>query len=202
MALTNLVASLNLGPRSALVVVDVQNDFAHPDGSLYVNEGDQIVPLVNELVSATQAVGGAVFYTQDWHPHDTPHFVDGGGIWPRHCVRDTWGAHFHAALDVQGPIVQKGTNGEDGYSGFTMRDDKTGAEIPTPLHGLLQEAESDHAIVVGLALDVCVKATAKDAAANGYRVSVVEDACRAVEIQPGDGTRAVAEMLALGIEIV
>jgi nicotinamidase/pyrazinamidase len=103
------------GPGSALVVVDVQNDFADPNGSLSVRGGDAIVPRVNAEIDAVTAAGGFVVYTQDWHPESTAHFAKDGGIWPVHCVADTWGAELHPDLRVEGRRVRKGSNGEDGY---------------------------------------------------------------------------------------
>ena len=81
--------------RTALVVVDVQNDFADPSGSLYVREGEQVVPVVNAEIAQAVAAGALTVYTQDWHPPHTPHFKQDGGIWPVHCVEDTWGSAFH-----------------------------------------------------------------------------------------------------------
>ncbi|MDM7089799.1 isochorismatase family protein, partial [Enterobacter asburiae] len=107
---------------TALLVVDVQNDFADPDGGLYVSSGEEVVPIVNDEVAAARAAGAAVLYTQDWHPESTPHFAKDGGTWPTHCVQGTWGAQFHPDLDVDGPVVRKGTDGGDGYSGFSVRD--------------------------------------------------------------------------------
>ena len=124
---------------TALIVVDLQNDFADPAGGLSVTGGDEIVPLVNAEIAAAQAGGALIAYTQDWHPPHTPHFAQDGGIWPVHCVQDTWGAKLHPDLVVDGPIIRKGANGEDGYSGFTMRDPVTGETIPTELEGLLRE---------------------------------------------------------------
>jgi len=108
--------------RTALIVVDVQNDFADPAGSLYVRGGEEIVPPVNAQIDEALAAGALVAYTQDWHPPTTPHFQKDGGIWPVHCVAGTWGAELHADLHVEGPIVKKGSGGEDGYSGFSVRD--------------------------------------------------------------------------------
>jgi len=190
-----------LDSATALVVVDVQNDFADPRGSLYVHGGEEIVPVVNALVNATAKAGGQVFYTQDWHPETTPHFVEGGGTWPRHCVRDTWGAALHPDLVVIGPVIQKGTNGEDGYSGFSMRSLNGVESVPTELNELLVDAGAERLVLVGLALDVCVKATAEDALDHGYAVTIVENAVAAVEIEPGDGVRAVEELLARGVTI-
>src|SRR5437763_12722641 len=111
---------------TALIVVDVQHDFADPDGSLAVAGGSDVVPVINAEAAAARSVGGLVVYTADWHPPHTPHFVTDGGIWPVHCVAGTPGAAFHADLVIDGPVVRKGANGEDGYSGFTMRDPTTG----------------------------------------------------------------------------
>jgi nicotinamidase/pyrazinamidase len=179
--------------KTALVVVDVQNDFADPAGNLYVQGGEKIIPRVNDEVSRALAAGAFVVYTQDWHPETTPHFKKDGGIWPVHCVRDTWGAEFHPDLLVSGPVVQKGTNGEDGYSGFTMRDPETGEEMDTPLRGMLEERGVQRVVVVGLALDVCVKATALDAVAS-FDTSVVVAATAPVEQRPGDGARSIEEL--------
>ncbi len=139
-------------------------------------------------------------YTQDWHPESTPHFEKDGGIWPVHCVKGTWGAEFHPDLAVVGPVVQKGSNGEDGYSGFTMRDPETGLDTPTRLRSLLVEHDIEKVVVVGLALDVCVKATALDAT-EGFDTSVVVDATAPVDLQPGDGARAIEEMEANRVAI-
>jgi len=186
--------------HTALVVVDVQNDFADPNGSLFVTGGDGVVPRVNVEVMRALSAGAFVVYTQDWHPESTPHFEKDGGIWPVHCVADTWGAELHPGLDVSGPVVRKGSNGEDGYSGFTMRDPVTGDEIPTPLRGMLQERDIERVVVVGLALDVCVKATALDAAAD-FQTSVVAQASAAVELMPGDGEHALEELRSSGVTI-
>jgi nicotinamidase/pyrazinamidase len=185
--------------RTALVVVDVQNDFADPSGSLYVAGGEQVVETINRLVREARAAGAPVFYTQDWHPHETPHFVDGGGTWPRHCVKETWGARFVDGLAVDGPVVQKGTGGEDGYSGFSMRDPQTGRERATALDRMLKERAIDRVVVVGIALDVCVKETALDARRLGYSTVVLADATRPV--YPEQVASALAEMRQAGVEI-
>lgn len=108
--------------RTALVVVDVQNDFAHPDGSLYVHEAGDAIVAVNEEIAGARAAGALVAYTQDWHPEHTPHFAQDGGVWPVHCVGGAWGARFHddlTALDGA-PCVRKGAGSEDGYSGLLL----------------------------------------------------------------------------------
>src|SRR5207342_2380220 len=124
-------------PATALIVVDVQNDFADPAGSLSVREGHLIVPVVNAEISKAVAGGTSVLYTQDWHPEHTPHFAQDGGIWPVHCVQETWGAAFHPDLDVDGEIVRKGADGEDGYSAFSVRDPMSGAVSSTALERIL-----------------------------------------------------------------
>jgi nicotinamidase/pyrazinamidase len=183
---------------TALLVVDVQNDFADPGGNLYVDGGEQVVPLVNAEIERATAAGAKVIYSQDWHPESTPHFAKDGGTWPVHCVMDTWGAELHPALRVEGPIVRKGSNGEDGYSGFTMRDPVSGETVPTQLADRLSEAGVTRLVVVGLATDYCVKATVLDARQHGYPATVLENAIRAVNLQEGDDQKAVEEMLGAG----
>jgi nicotinamidase/pyrazinamidase len=189
------------GPGSALVVVDVQNDFADPNGSLSVRGGDAIVPRVNAEIDAVTAAGGFVVYTQDWHPESTAHFAKDGGIWPVHCVADTWGAELHPDLRVEGPRVRKGSNGEDGYSGFTMRDPTTGTTMATELEALLRDRNIDTIVTCGLATDYCVKATALDGARLGFKTTVLLDAIRAVDLKPGDGDRAIDDMRAAGVAL-
>jgi len=189
-------------PHTALIVVDIQNDFADPAGSLSVAGGEAVIPVINRAAWAAIRAGSFVAYTQDWHPAHTPHFAQDGGIWPVHCVGDTWGATFHPALEVVGPSVHKGANGEDGYSGFTMRDPVAGTEIPTELEALLRVRRIERVVVCGLATDYCVKSTALDAARLGFATTVLVDCIAAVNLAPGDGDAAIAEMRAAGIEIV
>ena len=185
---------------TALIVVDVQNDFADPKGSLYVRGGEEVVPLVSELVGAAQNGGAAVAYTQDWHPASTPHFQKDGGIWPVHCVGDTWGAELHPQLLVHGPVVRKGTSGEDGYSGFSVRDPLTGEAAPTQLQSLLDPSVR-RLVVVGLAGDYCVKETALDGVRLGYQVEVPRALTRFVELAPGDAEHSIEDMQAAGVTI-
>ncbi len=185
----------------ALLVVDMQNDFAHPDGALSVAGALEIVPLINAEVEDARAGQAMVVYTQDWHPPDTPHFEKDGGIWPVHCVRDTWGAALLPELEQDGPVVRKGSDGEDGYSGFTMRDPASGEERPTELHALLRDARVGRIVIVGLASDHCVKESALDAVRLGFEVDVIEAAVRAVNLQPDDGLAALAAMRAAGVHL-
>jgi nicotinamidase/pyrazinamidase len=192
------------GPTTALLVVDVQNDFADPGGSLSVRGADAIVPRVDGEVRMAESIGALVVATQDWHPEHTPHFAPDGGIWPVHCVADTWGAALHPALTIPdgAPRIRKGANGEDGYSGFTMRDPLTGETIPTELEELLRDGDVDRVVVVGLATDYCVKATALDARRLGFETTVLADAIAAVDLEPRDGERALDEMRDAGVEIL
>jgi nicotinamidase/pyrazinamidase len=186
------------GSTTALIVVDVQNDFADPKGSLFVQGAADILPLVNSEVRRATEAGALVVYTQDWHPESTPHFAKDGGVWPVHCVGGTWGAEFHPDLSVVGPTVRKGTNGEDGYSGFTMKDPMSGKTIRTELEGLLRSRGIEKAVVVGLATDYCVSATAIDAANLGFDTEVLQDAIAAVNLNEGDAEAAIGRMSAAG----
>ena len=187
--------------KAALVVTDVQNDFADPGGNLYVEGGEETISLINAEIEAAKDAGAFVVYTQDWHPDSTPHFSKDGGIWPVHCVQGTKGAEFHPDLRVDGPVVRKGVEGGDGYSGFSVRDPRTGVAQQTDLDGVLKQHGIERLVVVGLAQDYCVKDTVLDGLRNGYRVTLLADATRPVNQQPGDGARAIAEMVRAGAEI-
>ena len=185
-------------PRSALVVVDLQNDFADPAGSLFVRGGDELVGRINDELQRATRERAFVVYTQDWHPPSTPHFAKDGGIWPVHCVAGTWGAELHPGLMVAGPRVRKGSNGEDGFSGFTMRDPTTGEDRPTALDEMLRERDVVRVVICGLATDYCVRGTVLDARRLGYETEVLTAAVAAAELTPGDGARALAEMADAG----
>ena len=195
------MSSVNYDTGTALIVVDVQNDFADPAGSLYVKGGEDVIQVINDEVVKAAKSGARVAYTADWHPESTPHFQKDGGIWPVHCVGDTWGAEFHEHLVVDGPVVRKGTSGEDGYSGFTMQDPLTLEPTRTRLAEILNDWGTERVVVVGLATDYCVKSTALDAIDLGYRVQVLVEAVRAVNLSEGDGERALAEVEAAGGEL-
>jgi len=185
---------------TALIVVDVQNDFADPDGSLHVPGGKDAIPFINAQIQDASEAGAILVYTQDWHPPSTPHFSKDGGIWPVHCVAGTRGAEFHPDLDVRdgAVFVKKGSGGEDGYSAFNVRDPVTGETSST---GLAERLEGITAVVVvGLALDYCVKETAVDAARE-FETVVLADGTRAVNLRPGDGSRAVAELASAGVVV-
>jgi nicotinamidase/pyrazinamidase len=179
---------------TALIVVDVQNDFADPGGSLFVRGGSEVVAEVNRETETAVNAGALVVYTQDWHPPDTPHFAKDGGVWPVHCVFQTWGAELHPDLVVRGDVIRKGSAGEDGYSGFSVRDPTTGDVKATRLGSLLRERGIERVVVVGLATDYCVKETALDALQQGWGTTVIRHAVRAVDLQPGDGESALREV--------
>lgn len=191
------------GPSTALVVVDMQNDFAHPDGSLYVKGGGDVVAHVNEQIQAATKAGTVIAYTQDWHPPTTPHFADYGGIWPVHCVRDTWGAAFHDDLEVvaNAIVIRKGTGEADGYSGFSVLDLGTDTRVKTELDDELRTRGIANVVVVGLATDYCVKATAIDSINLGYTTTVVSNAVAAVNLELNDGDNAIAEMVQQGVAV-
>lgn len=187
---------------TALIIVDVQNDFADPSGSLYVRDGEAVVAVANDEIRAAGDAGALVVYTQDWHPASTPHFEKDGGIWPVHCVEGSWGASFHPDLRVVGDVVHKGDQGGDGYSAFSERDPLSGDTEPTTLQRLLVEHGVERLVICGLATDYCVVETVADARALGYPVTVVLDGIRAVEREEGAGDRALQRMRDAGAELV
>jgi nicotinamidase/pyrazinamidase len=179
--------------KQALIVVDVQNDFC-PGGTLAVPHGDEVVAPLNKLIDKFLERGDPVFKSRDWHPRSTKHFSAYGGTWPVHCVQNTKGAQFHPALrdDPRIKIVSKGLGETDGYSAFEETD----------LGSQLHNAGVQELIVGGLATDYCVKNTVLDALGQGFKVKALENAMRPVELQPGDGERAIEDMRAAGAEIV
>jgi nicotinamidase/pyrazinamidase len=178
---------------TALLVVDVQNDFVDAKGTLYVSGAEDIVETINSQIAEARQAGALVVYSQDWHPPETPHFERYGGIWPVHCVRDTWGAEFYPALDhSSGEVLKKGTDGRDGYSAFFVRDPVSAEESPTGLNDILETHHIERIVVVGVATDYCVKESALDAIDHGLDVEVLTDAIRAVNLRPQDGDEALA----------
>jgi len=174
----------------ALLVIDFQNDFTPPDGALAVAGGDEIGEPVKKLAEEI----GLVFATRDWHPPDHSSFETLGGPWPVHCVQGSRGAELHPAMadiDVEA-IVDVGREREDqGYSGFEKSN----------LAGLLRNHDVDELVICGLATDYCVRASTIDACREGFDVSVATDAIRAVDVESGDGDRALREMRDAGARI-
>ena len=184
---------------SALLVVDVQNDFC-PGGALAVPQGDRVVDPINRLLAAYATAHAAVFASRDWHPLGSSHFVGRGGRWPIHCVADTPGAAFHPQLLLPDgtAVITKGQSPDsDGYSAFdgTLPAGET-------LEAALRERNVGRLTVCGLATDYCVRASVLDARARGLAVSVVRDAIAAVNLTPGDETGALDEMRAAGADII
>ncbi len=174
----------------ALIIVDVQNDFT-PGGALAVPDGDAVIPAINALASDSLFVVA----TRDWHPPDHGSFAEQGGVWPVHCVAESEGAQLALEVDQDliDVVVDKGRSRDaDGYSGFE----------DTGLDELLRSRDVDTVHVAGLALDYCVRATALDARRAGFDVVVHLSATRPVDVLPGDGERAVAELRAAGVEVV
>jgi nicotinamidase/pyrazinamidase len=175
----------------ALLIIDFQNDFC-PGGALAVPGGDEIAPPVRRLVDSGRF--DTIVATRDWHPSDHASFDREGGPWPPHCVQGTPGAELHETLgDVRlDAVVDVGREREDeGYSGFEKSD----------LAQVLRDRGTERVAVCGLATDYCVRASAIDAIEEGFDVTLVEDAVRAVEVEPGDGQRAVEEMRAAGVTV-
>jgi nicotinamidase/pyrazinamidase len=176
----------------ALIVVDVQNDFC-PGGTLAVAQGDEVVAPLNKLIEEFLERGEPVFKSRDWHLENTKHFTAYGGTWPVHCVQNTKGAEFHPDLidDMHIRVISKGLGDTDCYSAFDETD------LALQLHRLGVE----EVWVGGLATDYCVKSTVLDALKEGFRVKALTNAMRPVELKPGDGERAIAEMKYAGAEI-
>jgi nicotinamidase/pyrazinamidase len=180
-------------PRQALIVVDVQNDFC-PGGTLAVPHGDEVIEPLNKLIDEFLERGAPVYKSRDWHPATTKHFAAYGGTWPVHCVQNTHGAEFHPALrdDPRITVISKGLGDTDCYSAFDETD----------LAAQLHRQNIEEVVVGGLATDYCVKNTVLDALKHGFKVKAVENAMRAVDLQPGDGARAIKKMRAAGADIV
>ncbi len=186
----------------ALIVVDMQHDFGDPSGSLYVKGAEDIVAPIAQAIADTRSAGGYVIYTQDWHPEQTPHFADFGGLWPVHCVIESAGADLLPGIPVDGPVVRKGSGPEDGYSGFSVLHLPTGQNRETELSALLDENGIMAVTIVGLAGDWCVKSTAIDGIRLGYRVTVPLALTRFVELNPGDTEQAITQMRDAGVTLI
>jgi nicotinamidase/pyrazinamidase len=180
--------------KTALVVVDVQNDFC-PGGALAVAEGDQIIAPTNRLIRYFHSQKALVLYTRDWHPANHCSFKDFGGPWPVHCVQDTPGAKFHRNLDVpdDAVIMNKAwqPDSED-FSGISSSE----------LFPRLVQDNVRRVVLVGLATEYCIKATALNARAEGFEVMVITDAIRPVNVRHGDGQRALDDMSARGVALL
>ncbi|KJS03236.1 MAG: isochorismatase [Desulfobulbaceae bacterium BRH_c16a] len=197
--------------KSALLVVDIQNDFC-PGGALPVPQGDLIIPAINSLI----AFFPEVIATKDWHPPGHISFASRCAkpvmemietpygpqiLWPDHCVQETWGAEFHPALatDAIKHVVYKGTHPEiDSYSTFfdNARRQQTG------LHRYLQDAGITELYLCGLATDYCVLYSSLDALELGYSITVIENACRGVNVAPDDSAKAMQKIVDSGGRVI
>lgn len=185
--------------NSALLIIDVQNDFC-PGGSLAVTGGDRVIAPLNRVAAAFAAAGLPVFATRDWHPPETSHFQAQGGPWPVHCVRDSAGAAYHPDLRLpEGTVhLYKGVDEQrDGYSAFDGAD-QTG----TLLESLLADRSVDHLSIGGLATDYCVRSSVLDALTRGLTVTVLTDAVAGVELRPGDSERSLNDMRVAGARLL
>lgn len=182
-----------LKPRAgdALIIVDIQNDFL-PGGTLAVPNGNAIIDPLNHCTDVFERLGLPIFATRDWHPPNHCSFGPQGGPWPPHCIAGTAGAGFAPGLSLPGAarMVFKATRPDaDAYSGFQGTD----------LAAQLKDLGCTRVFIGGLATDYCVRATALDARDAGFDVIVLEDAVKAVDVEPGDGPRALQEMAAHGV---
>lgn len=179
--------------KRALIVVDVQNDFC-PGGTLAVPHGDEVVEPLNRMIDEFLERGEPVYKSRDWHTTTTKHFKAYGGVWPVHCVQNTEGAEFHPALrdDARIAVISKGLGDTDCYSAFDETD----------LADRLRQQNVEEVVVGGLATDYCVKNTVLDALKQGFKVKALKNAMRAVDLQTGDGERAIEEMQDAGAEIL
>ncbi|MBI2048093.1 MAG: isochorismatase family protein [Parcubacteria group bacterium] len=184
---------------AALIVVDVQKDFCK-GGALAVPHGDEVVPLINKMIAHARKRGWPIFFTFDWHPEDTEHFKENGGVWPKHCVQGTKGAEPHQDLAVclklyKSFMIAKGTKKKgdalSGFEGCTL-DGKSLLEI-------LISCGVTELYIGGLATDYCVKATALDARKYHLVTHLLVDACRAVNVNPDDGAHALVAMAKAGV---
>ncbi|KPK86693.1 MAG: nicotinamidase [Bacteroides sp. SM23_62_1] len=171
----------------ALLIVDLQNDFC-PGGALAVKEGDKVIPVINKIMDKFTIIVAS----KDWHPDDSIHFVK----WPKHCIRNTRGAEFHPDLNTKpiNKVFLKGTEGkDDGYSAFQATNEN--------LEKYLKDRNVDELYVTGLATDYCVLQSALDAVKKGFKTYVLTDGVMAVNVNEGDGARALQEMKEVGVAL-
>ena len=172
--------TIALKPGDALMVVDVQNDFC-PGGALPIPRGDEVVPVANSWIRAAGEQEIPVYCSRDFHPREHPSFEEQGGAWPPHCIQETWGAKFHPELNVPDTarIVTKGVR---------FDEDQNSVFEETGLASRLERDGTKRLIVLGLALDVCVRASVLDGLQAGFEVAVIPDGCRAVTEESGNST--------------
>lgn len=182
--------------KQALIVVDFQNDFCE-GGALAVTGAKALIPFVNEMILEFKKKGLPVFFTLDWHPENHCSFKNNGGIWPDHCVQNSKGAEIHSDISNLGQELVKGFEADkDSYSAFGATD-----ALGNPLDSLLKSHQVSDVVVVGLALDYCVKATALDAKKHGYNTKVFLKGTCAVNVNPGDDKAAINDLAKSGVEV-
>jgi nicotinamidase/pyrazinamidase len=181
--------------KKALLVVDIQNDFC-PGGALGVPEADKVVPAINRYIKIFSKKKLPIFLTRDWHPIKTRHFKDFGGIWPVHCLQNSKGASFHPGLKVpkDAILLYKGMDPyKDCYSSFHAENEKG-----LKLAKLLSIMGIKELYIAGLATDYCVRFSTKDAIRHGFKVRILTDAMKGVDLKRGDSEKAIKEMLREG----
>jgi nicotinamidase/pyrazinamidase len=184
--------------NKALLIVDVQNDFC-PGGALGVQDGDRVVPVLNQYIEKFDRAGMPIFITRDWHPPRTTHFNTAGGLWPPHCVQGSAGAEFHPDLKISSAavVLSKGMAvDEDSYSGFAAADERG-----VVLNDLLRQSGIESIYIGGLATDYCVKETVLDGLRQGFHVALLQDAVCGVNLHPEDSVRAIDAMIKAGVTI-
>lgn len=182
---------------AALLIVDFQNDFC-AGGTLAVPGAEEIVSRLNEYGMFFSRLGLPIFASRDWHPRESRHFRDFGGLWPVHCVQETEGAAFHTDLRLPDNtiIISKGINPKgDDYSCFSAHD-----EAGTQFTALLEERGISTLYVGGVATDYCIKETVLDALRYGFTAVILQDGIRGVDVSEGDSARAIAAMTSAGAE--
>jgi len=183
--------------KPALLIIDTQVGFL-PGGSLPVPAGDEVVPVLREYARRFKEAGLPVIASRDWHPEKTVHFKEYGGLWPPHCIQGTKDAEFAPGLEIpeDAIIISAGTGpDEEGYSSFEGRDPNGRL-----MEDVLREEGIEHLYIGGLATDYCVKATALDALKKGFAVTLLLDAVRGIDVEPGDSERAIEEMKRAGAD--
>jgi nicotinamidase/pyrazinamidase len=183
--------------KKALLIVDVQNDFC-PGGALGIKDGDKIIPAINKYIKNFAPKKLPIFASRDWHPKKTTHFKKFGGVWPVHCVQGTKGAEFHPKLKLPKEVIllYKGMDPEkDSYSAFQAQD-QNGMSLPNFLRILgIKEL-----YIAGLATDYCVKFTTHDAIKEGFKVKILLDAIKGVNLKPNGSENVIREMVRIGVK--
>src|SRR3989338_4427706 len=181
--------------KKALLIVDMQNDFC-PGGALGIKDGDKIIPAINKYIKIFSEKKLPVFASRDWHPKKTTHFKEFGGAWPRHCIQNSKGAEFHPKLRLpkETILLYKGMDPEkDSYSCFQAEDQRG-----MSFSGILKLFGIKELYIAGLATDYCVKFSTHEALKQGFKVKLLMDAIKGVNLKPGDSEKAIKGMVKNG----